>query len=137
MKEIEKQKLAINNHDFCEDEADLEVFKTEEDPKNKKDKRGKDAEFYLSYRPQDADTEVGYAVHSGEQDSNFVQNARQASMEMVADDPDEMKKKKGDLRWDSHKHQFTRDTIGSDNKKRIRTENGTVVLATFKADRYI
>ena len=56
-------------------------------------------------------------------------------MDMVADDPDDLRKRKGDLRWDSQKHRFSRDTIGSDNKKRIRTETGTSVLATFKTDR--
>jgi DBP10CT (NUC160) domain len=136
LKEMEKQQQTLGARQVEMDEEDLALFKTEDKPAKRQKVVGKDSEFYLSYRPQDADTEVGYAVHAGESTSNFAQNARQASMEIVADDPDDMKKK-GDLRWDSTKHKFTRDTIGSDNKKRIRTENGTTVLASFKADRYI
>lgn len=131
--EQQKQRKVIDSSRKVIDEEDLASFTHLVE---KKVQPSKDAEYYLNYRPQDADTEQGYAVHAGEQASNFVQNARMASMEMIADDPSELKKKKGDLRWDSNKHKFTRDTIGSDNKKRIRTENGTTVLATFKADRY-
>lgn len=134
-KEIEKQQLAISNQ-TNDHEIEIAFVTTENAPKKKQKVGGKDAEYYISYRPQDADTEVGYSVHGTEHGANFVQNARQASLEIVADDPDEMKKKKGDLRWDSKKHKFTRDTIGSDNKKRIRTDNGTIVLASFKAERY-
>jgi ATP-dependent RNA helicase DDX54/DBP10 len=54
---------------------------------------------------------------------------------MVADDPDDMKTR-GELKWDSQKKRFTRNQIGADNKKRIKTESGATVLASFKSDRY-
>lgn len=91
----------------------------------------KDKEFYLNYRPADDHTEAGYAVH----DASFNAHANKASMELVPDD-DLMFKKKPVQTWDSKKHRFTSNQVGADNKKRVRTENGTLVPASFQSDRY-
>ena len=77
-------------------------------------------------------TEAGYAVH----DASFNSHAHKAAMELVPDDDEQLRKKKGNETWDSKKHRFTSHQIGSDNKKRVRTENGTLVPATFQSDRY-
>ncbi|KAI8914342.1 P-loop containing nucleoside triphosphate hydrolase protein [Gorgonomyces haynaldii] len=93
-------------------------------------KNSEEKEFYLSYRPSDADAEQGYAMQK-----DFSDAARQAAMDLVGDDPDDLRKR-GQLKWDSKNHRFSRDQVGSDNKKRIKTDQGTVVLASFKSDRF-
>jgi ATP-dependent RNA helicase DDX54/DBP10 len=55
-------------------------------------------------------------------------------LELVPDDDAQLKKKPVQS-WDSAKHRFVTNQIGSDNKKRIRTENGTLVPASFQSDR--
>ena len=101
--------------------------------KTKKRKVDDDSEFKFSYRPTDDLTEKGYAVHAGE-GTNFNESAFKATMDIVADDADGFKHQ-AKQKWDSKTHRFVKDQIGSDNKKRIRTENGTLVAATFKSDR--
>ena len=89
-------------------------------------------DFKLSYRPADDLTEAGYAVH----DASFNAHAHKAAMELIPDDDEQLRKRRGTETWDSKKHRFTSQQIGSDNKKRVRTENGTLVPATFQSDRY-
>lgn len=101
----------------------------------KERKSVKDEEYYLSYRPKDDNTEKGYAVHAGE-GSQFTESAHKATMDIVADDELGLKLQKKATVWDSKTHKFKKEQIGSDNKKRIKTENGTLVAATFKSDRY-
>lgn len=56
-------------------------------------------------------------------------------MELIPDEDLLRNKKKAAQTWDSKKHRFTSSQIGGDNKKRVRTENGTLVPATFQSDR--
>jgi ATP-dependent RNA helicase DDX54/DBP10 len=56
-------------------------------------------------------------------------------MDIIADDETGLKKQKK-ITWDSKTHRFKKEQIGSDNKKRIKTESGTLVSASFKTDRY-
>ncbi len=103
---------------------DVEIFSAKD----------KEKDYYLPYRPQDDHTEAGYAVHAN-QGASFNEQAHKASMDIVADDETDMKRQKT-MTWDSKKHQFVKHQIGSDNKKRIRSENGTLIAATFKSNRF-
>jgi ATP-dependent RNA helicase DDX54/DBP10 len=98
-------------------------------------RKHKDSSYYIQYRPADEAQESGYSVHNNNSKTQFVEKARQLAMDMVGDDVDEMRKRKADLVWDSTKHRFQREQVGSDNKKRIKTDAGTVVLATYKTER--
>ncbi|KAI9009565.1 hypothetical protein BC832DRAFT_551797 [Gaertneriomyces semiglobifer] len=55
-------------------------------------------------------------------------------LELPTDDP--FMKKRAPLKWDSQKHDFVRDTIGKDNKKKMRLESGHLVDASFKSQRF-
>jgi ATP-dependent RNA helicase DDX54/DBP10 len=52
----------------------------------------------------------------------------------MGDDEDGLRKK-GKMVWDKKKHRFVRETVGSDNKKRIKTDSGSSVPATFKSQK--
>jgi ATP-dependent RNA helicase DDX54/DBP10 len=129
-KEKEQQKLFVSQQDTC---VDVTGFK--ERKKRSAEQMEKEKEYAMTYRPTDDATEKGYAVHAGE-GASFNETAHKASMDIVADDEDGLRKQ-SQLQWDSKKHRFVKDQVGSDNKKRIRTENGTLVAATFKSDRYV
>ncbi|KAJ2955820.1 hypothetical protein NQZ79_g8232 [Umbelopsis isabellina] len=103
-------------------------------PKGKKTTNFKDEEFYLSYTQADANTEKGYSMNTS---GNFVEQAAKASLDLVGDERDTMTQKKNQLRWDAKKKNFVQGTgIGSDNKKMIRTESGTLISASFKSGRF-
>ena len=92
----------------------------------------------MTYRPADADIERGYTMqNAGAEGASFLEKANAATFDLVADDEDGLKRKKAALTWDSKKHKFVRPTVGSDNKKMIRTESGALIPASFKTKRYI
>ncbi|KAJ3027454.1 ATP-dependent RNA helicase dbp10 [Rhizophlyctis rosea] len=109
--------------------------------KRKRPESSVDTEHYMSYRPADADTERGYSVHGSSVDgvSSFAKGAGQATLDLTADDADGLRsKRKGALVWDSKKHNFVRaGQVGADNKKRIRTESGAIIPASYKSKRYV
>eukprot|EP00842_Homolaphlyctis_polyrhiza_P000825 jgi/Hompol1/1743/HPOL_001458-RA len=152
-KEAKSQALVTNKRRATDelDDEDLAGFDVSLDTRSKPSKKAKkgmlsiatesqyvtrDKEFYLSYRPADADTEMGYAVTTGAPGS-FAENANQASLDMMQDDPDELGRKRSALKWDAKKHKFTRETVGADNKKLIRTETGALLPATYKSGRSV
>lgn len=98
----------------------------------------KDPEFYLSYVAPDADTERGYSMPDRDRVGGFSDAVASATTDLVADDPSEARAKgKGQLVWDKRKKNFVRDTLGSDNVKRIKTESGQRVPASFKSNRWV
>jgi len=72
-----------------------------------------------------------YTLDSG---SKFAKEAAAAAIELTGEDEDGLRKK-GALKWDPIKKDFKRQTIGADNKKRIRTESGALIPASYKSNR--
>ncbi|KAJ1569530.1 ATP-dependent RNA helicase ddx54 [Nowakowskiella sp. JEL0078] len=114
-----------------EDANDMEIeelfpksYKVEPGPKNFRDE-----EFYMSHYQKDANTEKGYSVKGG----SFAQRADNVAVEIVGDDEITMKSA---LTWDAKKKKFIRPVVGADNKKRIRTESGASIPASFKSNRF-
>jgi hypothetical protein len=97
----------------------------------------RDPQFYLNYEAPDADTERGYAMPA-RGDGHFNDALAAVTVDLVADDPSERRAKgKGKLVWDKTKKNFVRDTLGSDNVKRIKTESGQRVPASFKTNLWV
>lgn len=94
-------------------------------------KRKVDSEFRLDYRPADDATEKGYNAPT----TDFSAAVNTASIDIIPDDGEGILKRRQQLQWDSKIHQFVRPTVGADNKKRIRTETGALIPASFKTDR--
>ncbi|RKP23085.1 NUC160 domain-containing protein [Syncephalis pseudoplumigaleata] len=100
----------------------------------KRPRTARDEEFYMSHYQKDANTERGYSMT---QSGSFVEQARGAVLDFTGEDVDEMKNKRGKLRWDAKKKKFVQGTgVGSDNKKMVRTESGALISATYKSGRF-
>ncbi|KAJ3264816.1 ATP-dependent RNA helicase ddx54 [Chytriomyces hyalinus] len=101
----------------------------------------RDEEFYMSHFQKDAATEKGYALNNTVSQTtgladNFAERATDITVDMTGDDEDGLKKKKGNLVWDKKNRRFTRPTVGADNLKRIKTDSGASIPASFKTDRF-
>ncbi|KAJ3102120.1 ATP-dependent RNA helicase ddx54 [Phlyctochytrium planicorne] len=108
--------------------------------KRKRESTSKDPEFYIAYEKKDSATERGYSVNATEQRSSGVDSLAERGAELVVDlngdDEDSLRRKKGNLTWDKRKKKFVRETVGADNKKRIKTDSGASIPASFKSNKF-
>ncbi|KAJ3210898.1 ATP-dependent RNA helicase ddx54 [Dinochytrium kinnereticum] len=108
--------------------------------KKRKRETTKDPEFYINYEKKDHASERGYAVNSVQSKSNGIDNFAERGADVIVDvagdDEETLRKKKGNLTWDKRKKQFVRETVGADNRKRIKTDSGASIPASFKSNRY-
>eukprot|EP00058_Branchiostoma_floridae_P023172 XP_002608662.1 hypothetical protein BRAFLDRAFT_211958 [Branchiostoma floridae] len=97
----------------------------------KKQKQGfRDEEHFLPYRPQDHHSEKGLGL-----ESSFQVQASDAMLDLAADEAEKAKQQKNQLKWDRKKKKFVKEGIDL-KKKKIKTESGTWVSASFKTDSY-
>merc|ERR1712002_489598 len=85
-------------------------------------------ENYIRYEPRDKHTEAGYSLNTG-----FSAQASGAVLDLTGDEDIHMRRKKGIIRWDNKTKKYVRD---QDDKKRIKTESGVYISATYKTNRY-
>ncbi|VDN24984.1 unnamed protein product [Gongylonema pulchrum] len=85
---------------------------------------------YIEYVPAEANTERGLAVDRG-----FNAQAKANMIEVLADDEVGLYKQKKRKKWDRKLKKFVGEG-GDMQKKRIRTEDGTYLPATYKSGRY-
>ncbi|MCJ1480614.1 ATP-dependent RNA helicase dbp10 [Schaereria dolodes] len=132
-------------------EEELEVtFSQPMDMKRDRDKKNwKDSEHFMSYAPSSINfaEDRGYGVHSGSynvasQDSNFVQAAKGATMDLYNDDGakafSEPSKPRG-MRWDKKNKKYVaraNDEDGSKGAKMVRGESGQRIAASFRSGRF-
>ncbi|KAJ1859102.1 ATP-dependent RNA helicase dbp10 [Coemansia sp. RSA 638] len=97
----------------------------------------RDDDFYIPYTKTDLNTERGYAMTTG---GTFAEQAQGATVSMHGDENESLlalqhsRQSKNAMRWDANKKKFVRGTgVGSDNRKLIKTENGTMLPASFKS----
>lgn len=102
-------------------------------PKQKKRKftEIKDEENYLHYRPADFQSERGYSLGS-----TFDQETSAVQFDMTGDDDDAVMKLKTSVKWDRKKKKFVRDDSNDPKKKKIRTESGAWIPASYKSNAY-
>jgi len=86
-------------------------------------------ENYISYFPTDYFTERALKV-----DGNFENAAKSASIDITADDDKGLYKKQHAKKWDRKSKKF----VSSDQNqgKKIRTEDGTLLPASYRSGRY-
>ncbi|RKP21288.1 P-loop containing nucleoside triphosphate hydrolase protein, partial [Rozella allomycis CSF55] len=93
----------------------------------------KDEEFYIPFEPKDKKSESAYSLTNG----CFAEEAQKSLFDLgMGDDRDALNMQTKKLTWDKKKKKFIKQTIGSDNKKRIKTDSGMSVPASFKTDAY-
>jgi ATP-dependent RNA helicase DDX54/DBP10 len=93
----------------------------------------KDEQFYVPYQPKDTFAEKGYAITG----NSFVEQANKSVIDFTGgDEAEQMMKQQKALKWDKKKKRYIRETVGADNKKRIRTESGALIPASYKTNAY-
>ncbi|KAH7729314.1 ATP-dependent RNA helicase DDX54 [Aphelenchoides avenae] len=103
--------------------------KRKNDAQEKREREKK--EYFVPYMPQDAHTEKALAVDK----NNFDLMAKQMSVEISADDDKGLYREQHKKRWDRKAKKFVSGDDGPAVKK-IRTEEGTWLPATYKSGRY-
>jgi len=141
--EAKKAQMLASKTKKVDEVNEEELEKTFKNLSSKKRKREvtdfRDKEYYMSHYQQGVEAERGYGINgnAGVGSSSFIEQMGSATMDLMGDDDKALKKnQKGALKWDSKKKRFIRETIGSDNKKRIKTESGNVILASYKSKRF-
>jgi ATP-dependent RNA helicase DDX54/DBP10 len=66
---------------------------------------------------------------------SFDAEANNAVMDLAGDDDQSSRAKKNVMRWDARKKKYVRDENES-TKRKIRTESGVWIPASYKSDRY-
>jgi len=141
--EEKKAQMKANKIKKIDEVNEEELEKTFKNLSSKKRKREitdfRDKEYYMSHYQQGVDAERGYGVNgnAGIGSNSFIEQMGSATMDLMGDDDKALKKNaKGALKWDTKKKRFIRETIGSDNKKRIKTESGNIIPASYKSKRF-
>merc|ERR1719427_215888 len=89
----------------------------------------RDEANYIPYQPADQHTEAGYSMMTG-----FAAQASGAVLDLTeAEDAEEKRRKVGTTVWDKKARKYVRK---QDDKKRIKTESGVYIQATYKTNRY-
>merc|ERR1719474_1554310 len=91
-------------------------------------KPSKDESNYIPYQPADHHSESGYSMKTG-----FSAQAHGAVLDFTGDDEVDMRKKKAATVWDKKSKKYVRV---QDDKRRIKTESGVYISATYKTNRY-
>ncbi|CAG9536046.1 unnamed protein product [Cercopithifilaria johnstoni] len=86
---------------------------------------------FIDYAPAEANAERGLAV-----DHDFNALAKANVIEILADDEVGLYKQEKRKKWDRKLKKFVGGSNGDDSKKKIRTEDGTYLPATYKSGRY-
>merc|ERR1711935_230797 len=66
----------------------------------------------------------------------FEADAHKHVLDLTGDDGCPMKKKQTLMRWDAKKKKYVRSDAGDADKKKIKTESGVWIPASYKSDRY-
>lgn len=130
------------------DEVEVVFPKAEEGNKGEGRRGWQDSEIFISYAPRSSNAaeERGYGVESGaynssRQQSNFLEKARGAVMELTNDDSKsfaEPSRARG-LRWDKKSKKYvsrSNDEDGSKGKRMIKGESGQKIAAGFRSGRF-
>ena len=66
--------------------------------------------------------------------SNFEAQASGAVLDLTGDDDEAKRMKKNAMRWDAKKKKYV--NVNDNAKKKIKTESGAWIPASYKSDRY-
>ena len=88
----------------------------------------RDESNYIPYQPADHHAEAGYSLQTG-----FNAQVNGAVLDLTGDEDSEIRKKKGAIVWDKKSKKYVKV---QDDKKRIKTESGVYISATYKTNRY-
>ncbi|XP_042242834.1 ATP-dependent RNA helicase DDX54-like [Homarus americanus] len=96
--------------------------------KNKENQDFKDKQFYMSYSRDDQFAEQGYSLGT-----SFQKEANEAVLELTQDEDLKQRQNNSLHKWDRNKKRF----VGTqDQQKKIKTESGVWIAASYKTNRY-
>lgn len=125
-----KKRRANSNDDDLDDNNLDGIDPSRTEPNMKKD--FEDSKFYLKYQPDDHVREKGLEI-----DKTFFNNdLKRATLDLVADDEDQLKRQRHQMVWDRKKKKYVRaDQLFSDDKKakKIKTESGAYISASYQS----
>lgn len=134
--------VAADIEDELEDD-EVEVSVSNTTTSKKGGESWKDSEVFMSYTPRttSAAEERGYGVHSGGQNTSFVEAARDATMDLTNDDGAKAfgVPTRPSMRWDKKQSKYVasaNDDDGSKGAKMVRGESGVKIAASFQSGRF-
>jgi ATP-dependent RNA helicase DDX54/DBP10 len=99
--------------------------------KDQSQRNTKDEENFIGYQAKDHYTEAGYSMLSG-----FEADASKHVLDLTGDDDSTMRKKNNVMRWDVKKKKYVKADQTDGKNKKIKTESGVWIPASYKSDRY-
>ncbi|CAG5133920.1 unnamed protein product [Candidula unifasciata] len=87
-----------------------------------------DKENYVQYRPSDFASEKGYSISN-----TFEREAVGAVLDLTNDEGDQVNQKK--RKWDRKRKKFVTEATDDVKKKKIKTESGNWISASYKSNR--
>ena len=142
--ELVLTKPDVDMDEASEDEVELAFTTPNELQAKSGGKRSwQDSENFMAYTPTTLNLaeDRGYGVHSGGTNSNFVEAAKGATMDLANDESKafaEPSRARG-LRWDKKSKKYVskaNDEDGSKGAKMIRGESGQKIAASFRSGRF-
>lgn len=93
-----------------------------------------DSKFYLKYQPDDYAKEKGLEL---DKNSSFNNELKRATLDLVADDEDQLKRQRHQMVWDRKRKKYVRaDSFLDSNEskaKKIKTESGAYISASYQS----
>lgn len=134
-KKEDKEELS-NEFDFESENLVIKINNDNSDKKrlSKAEKRQQpiiDAQHYIPYKPKNFNMEKALGINS-----NFNREMSDAAMDMVHDDRDDMRRNLQKQKWDRKKKKFVSVQSTLDKEKKIRTESGNYIKASYKSNLY-
>jgi ATP-dependent RNA helicase DDX54/DBP10 len=100
--------------------------------KKKKLKEIIDKKNFIPYKPKDFEQEKQLGINNA---NSFNKQATQASMDLNADEKQDLRRNMQKTKWDRKKKKFvSADEVSSKNIKKIKTESGQYINASYKSD---
>lgn len=93
-----------------------------------------DSKYYLKYRPDDYIKEKGLEL---DKSSAFNNDLKKATLDLVADDDNMMKRQRHQMIWDRKKKKYvSASQLEEKQPKKIRTESGAYISASYSSGLY-
>lgn len=111
---------------------DFQSVKNRQPSMNITKKGFEDSKFYLKYQPDDFAREKGLELDK----NSFNNDIKRATLDLVADDEDQLKRQKHQMIWDRKRKKYVRaDQLFADDKKskKIKTESGAYISASYQS----
>jgi hypothetical protein len=90
-----------------------------------------DAEHFIPYKPKNFNQEKALGINT-----NFNRELADATFDLVGDDQEQVRKNMQKMKWDRKKKKFVSVQSTLDKAKKIKTESGSYIKASYKSNLY-